>query len=373
MSGNQTWRDRFTHWRNHIIARPQFQRWAAAFPLTRAIAQKNAADLFDLCAGFVYSQILFAAVRLELFDLLNGEPLTAACVAQQKKLDVRSAQTLLEAGAALRLFERRSAGRFGLGELGAALIGNKAVIDMISHHSALYADLGDPVALLRDRPKDAALSQFWGYAAAADPTRLDDVQVAEYSALMAASQSFIADDVLDACSLAKHRHLLDIGGGEGAFVKTALARYPGLSATVFDLPAVAEKARTGFAAAGLSDRVTVIGGDFHNDALPRGADVVTLVRVLHDHDDGLAKALLRSARNVLPSGGALLIAEPMAEAQRTEARVSAYFGFYLLAMGSGRPRSAAELLGYLTLAGFRSAQIIPTIRPMLVRAIRAIV
>ena len=49
-----------------------FQRFAASFALTRPIARRRAGALFDLCAGFVYSQILFACVRLKLFDHVAG-------------------------------------------------------------------------------------------------------------------------------------------------------------------------------------------------------------------------------------------------------------------------------------------------------------
>ena len=40
------------------------------FPLTRPIARRRARELFDLCAGFVYSQVLLACVRLRLFEIL---------------------------------------------------------------------------------------------------------------------------------------------------------------------------------------------------------------------------------------------------------------------------------------------------------------
>lgn len=42
----------------------------------------------------------------------------------------------------------------------------------------------------------------------------------------------------------------------------------------------------------------------------------------------------------------------------------AYFGFYLLAMGKGRPRSAAELIAMLGAAGFTSARLVPTRMPL---------
>ena len=111
---------------------------------------------------------------------------------------------------------------------------------------------------------------------------------------------------------------------------------------LFDLPAVADRARTRFAAAGLSHRAEAIGGDFLSQSLPDGADIVSLVRVIHDHDDAAALALLRNVRRALPRDGTLLIAEPMADTAGAEAVGNAYFGFYLLAMGSGRPRTAGR-------------------------------
>ncbi len=52
--------DRWLAWRDSLIGSRTFRRWAAAFPLTRPIAQRRARGLFDLVAGFVYTQVLFA-------------------------------------------------------------------------------------------------------------------------------------------------------------------------------------------------------------------------------------------------------------------------------------------------------------------------
>ena len=79
------------------------------------------------------------------------------------------------------------------------------------------------------------------------------------------------------------------------------------------------------------------------DPLPRGADVISLVRVLHDHDDESARMLLAAIRDALPPGGAIVVAEPMAGAPGAEPMGDAYFGFYLLAMGRGRPRTMGEI------------------------------
>jgi demethylspheroidene O-methyltransferase len=174
----------------------------------------------------------------------------------------------------------------------------------------------------------------------------------------------VAGQVLDAYPLHRHRHLLDLGGGEGVFVSTALERTPNLRATLFDLPAVARAARERFARLGLSDRASAQGGDFLRDLLPRGADVVSLVRVIYDHSDGPALEILKAARRALAPGGTLLLAEPMADTAGAERMGAAYFGMYLLAMGKGRSRSVAELTRLLKAAGFERVRRRPTALPL---------
>ena len=355
--------ERVLRWRDRCLADPRFQRAAARFPPTRWIARRRARSLFDLVAGFTYSQVLLACVRLGLLELLLARPRTSAEIAAHAGLGGDATDRLIAAAIALRLVERRRGSRYGLGPLGAPLADSRAIAALVEHHAVLYADLGDPVALLRGHaPK--ALAEVWGYAAHATPGALDDARVAGYSELMTASQPLVADQVLDAFPLAGHRRLLDVGGGEGGFAIAAARRHPHLVATVFDLPAVAARAAARIEAEGLSSRVAAIGGDFVRDALPGDADVVSLVRVVHDHDDATALAILRVVHTALPDGGVLLLAEPMAGTPGAEAMGDAYFGMYLLAMGSGRPRTPEVLHALLASAGFRRSRALPTSIPL---------
>ncbi|HEX8374225.1 MAG TPA: methyltransferase, partial [Geminicoccaceae bacterium] len=198
-----------------------------------------------------------------------------------------------------------------------------------------------------------------------------DTSVAAYSALMAASQALIAEDILDAYSLTQHRRLMDVGGGEGAFLRAAARAAPDLALTLFDLAPVAERATRRFAEAGLSGRATALGGSFLTDALPLGADAISLGRVVHDHDDAAVRTLLRRVHAALPDGGTLILAEPMSDDAGPEPIADAYFGFYLLAMGSGRCRSPSELGQLLGEAGFAEIRELSTRRPLLTRLITA--
>jgi demethylspheroidene O-methyltransferase len=378
----QRLRERWRDWRHRTVARPGFQRWAAAFPLTRPVARRHARELFDLVAGFVYSQVLLACVRLRLFERLAGGPVSEAALATQLQLGDEALQRLLAAAAALELVERRPGGRVALGRLGAPLVGNPAVTAMVEHHATLYADLADPLALLQrqGRPR---MASYWPYVAYAQPdagtsqgsaepshwdppapAALPPERVAEYSALMSASQPLVTDEVLAAYDFRGHRHLLDVGGGEGSFVAAVARQAPGLRFTLFDLPAVAERAQARFALQGLAGRAQAVGGDFFRDPLPVGADLVTLVRVAFDHPDERVIALLRNVRRTLPPGGTLLLAEPMSGVPGVEAMGDAYFGMYLLAMGRGRPRTAQALTALLHTAGFAQVRRLSTRMPL---------
>ena len=360
--------DRFLAWRDRKVASRGFQRWAASFPLTRPIAQRRARGLFDLVAGFVYSQVLLACVRLNLFAVLAEGPQTVAVLAGRLLLTEDAAERLLAAAVSLQLVAHRSGGRYGLGALGAPMVGDTAISAMVEHHAALYVDLADPVALLRGQAKSTALAAYWPYAAYDKPgafvANLGAERVSEYSALMSASQPLIAEQVISSYPLTKHRVLLDVGGGEGTFLKAVALAAPHLGLMMFDLPAVAERARVSLKEAGLSHRASAFGGSFFDDALPQGADIVTLVRVLFDHSDERALAILKAARAALPADGTLLIAEPMAGTPGAEAMGDAYFGFYLLAMGKGRSRSAADLTALLHAAGFAQVRLLANDMPL---------
>ena len=327
------------------------------------MARKRAGALFDLAAGFVYSQVLTAFVALELHTLLHDAPADAASLAPAIGLPPDRTERLLAAATALRLARRRADGRYALGTRGAALIDNPGVLAMIAHHDRLYADLRDPIALLRGAPP-TALRAFWPYA---DTGPVEPEDARRYSALMDASQAMIAREVLDAYDIARHFRVLDVGGGWGAFLTQAERRAPHLRLALFDLPAVATQARARLGATA----ITAVPGDFRTDPLPHGADLITLVRVLHDHDDATVLALLRSARRALAPGGRLLIAEPMARTPGAEPAGDAYFGFYLLAMGTGRPRTPRMLRRMLRTAGFTHARLLPTHTPLLVRVLVA--
>ena len=364
-----SWKTRWVLRRNAILGSPGFQRWASRTPVVRGIARRKAAAQFDMIAGFVYAQVLAAFVESELIGFLNGQLRSLSQIAAFTQLAPDATVRLLQAGESLQISESPQIGLWTLGEAGAALSCNTGAMAMIRHHRLLYSDLTDPLALFaKDRREETELSAYWTYASKSESQE----KAADYSELMAATQPMVSQQVIDAYDFSAHRKMLDVGGGSGAFAAAILQAAPQIEVGIFDLPEVIEAAKLRFANVPLSANWALHPGSFKTNLLPEGYDLITLSRILHDHDDDVAQALLAKIYSALPTGGRLLIIEPMADSPHAKPMGHAYFGLYLWAMGSGRPRTAIELQKMLKSAGFSKTNPVRTALPIITSALVAI-
>lgn len=344
--------DRLIEFRNRLIGDPDFRRRLQRLPIIQSFADRSAEQLFQLCSGFIHSQVLFLCARLGLIELLEERDRSLAELTEATGIAEERLEKVLQAATALRVLERRADGAYRLGVLGAAQCGNAGLKALILHHDALYRDLIDPVAMASETREATRLGQYWAYASSTAPAAVDEDAVAPYSAVMGASQRMIAEQLADIRVFRRCRRLLDVGGGNGTLAMAIAERHPHLDVTIADLPAVAEIARKNAERAGLDERIAAVGLDFFEAALPTGHDALSFVRVLHDHDDAAAASLLRSAHDALAPGATLVVAEPLAASDAAGRLIDAYFSIYLLAMGQGRPRTFGELKRMLKTAGF---------------------
>ena len=340
-----------------VNASPRLYQWSRRSPLTRWVTRQRTQALFDVMAGFVHSQVLLACVRMDLFRQLQHAPASLAHLAERTGVNPAALQRLLLSAVALKLLEHRSHGRFGLGPLGVPLAMHPGIAAMVEHNDLLYGDMRDPLAFLQ-HAWQGGMADYWPYAH--DEHAADTAQgekFSDYSDLMAASQRFVGDEILATYPFAKHRCVLDVGAGKGRFACELARHAPQLEIQLFDLPPVLALAQAHIESQALSHRMRLHPGSFLHDDLPTGADLITLVRVAHDHPDDVVQALLNKIHQALPEGGMLMLAEPMAQAPsdspNAATQTDAYFHFYLLAMGAGRLRTPEELMRLMVQAGFK--------------------
>ena len=342
----------FLRFRNRLLADLRFHRLMQRFAPTRYIARQKSNQLFDLLAGFSYSQVLYACVDLKVFDHVGLAGCTASELARATGLTTDRCDMLVKAAQALLLLERR-ADRIMLGEHGAVILAQPWIMQFVEHHKFFYRDLVNPADMLRGVPVTGGLRDYWSYS---DP----NTDRAPYSDLMAASQAAVSEQVLAGFDFSPYKRFLDIGGGSGAFVRAVGNRYPHLELNVFDLPGVANLAQDVN-----PPNIQSHPGNFLHDPLPKGMDLVSLVRVVHDHDDEPILALLRNIRAAVAPGTTLLIAEPFSGNPKTARVTDAYFNFYFAAMGQGRTRSTQEIASLAQLASFGSLRVYQSRMPLI--------
>jgi O-methyltransferase domain len=134
------------------------------------------------------------------------------------------------------------------------------------------------------------------------------------------------------------QQVVDIGGNDGTFLCHLLAANPRMHGTLFDLPETVATAPSVLAGFGVQDRCSIVAGNFFEAALPRGADVYIIKRVLVGLDDAQARTLFAAVRGAMAADGRLIIAEPM----MSEGDVSSAMDLLMLVLGPGRVRTARE-------------------------------
>jgi len=192
----------------------------------------------------------------------------------------------------------------------------------------------------------------------ADPQRLDDFLHAMSGVQMG---NFVA--LAEKFDFNGYQTMTDVGGALALLSRTVAARHPHLRCTSFDLPPVAPLAQKQVDAAGLGDRVSIIGGDFFKQDLPR-ADVVTMGNILHDWNLNTKKMLIAKAFQALPPGGAFIAIENLIDDARRENAFGLMMSLnMLIETGDGFDYTGADFRQWCGEAGFKRFEHLPLAGP----------
>jgi 3-hydroxy-5-methyl-1-naphthoate 3-O-methyltransferase len=311
--------------------------------------------LMQLATSFWAFKTLATAVDMDLFTHLSASPMNAPELARWFNIEERPAEMLLTGCAALCLLDKDKDGRYRNSPLAETFLSRGAryyfggFVTMLNRR--LYSGWDKlPDAVRTNKPTtwdpDKQKSLFGG----ADPAMMGTFWQAMHSLSI-----FTARAVSEAVDFSGFRNLLDVGGGSGAYDIELCARYPNLSATVYDLPFVTEIAARKVAEAGLNGRIATHPGDFFSDPkFPAGHDVILLSMIMHDWSEADDRAILGKCYEALPANGAVVISELLVNDQKTGPAPAALMSLnMLIETVGGRNYTPAEYRAWLTDAGFR--------------------
>lgn len=145
--------------------------------------------------------------------------------------------------------------------------------------------------------------------------------------------------------------LVDVGGGNGAFLVRLLADNTQMCGIVFDRPHVVEQAQRVLDEAGVASRCRLVGGDFF-ERVPVEGDAYLLKTILHDWEDDAAATILRAIRLAMPTHGRLLVIEALLGSGNGY-DIGKLLDLNSFVLAGGVDRSVEQFEGLFRATGFR--------------------
>lgn len=295
-------------------------------------------------------QIVAAAVRFGLPEMLSDGPLSAAEVATRIGGDPGTTERFLLACGVIGLVERNADLDFALSELGACLRGdanteaNRALLNTSEGMWSRMARMHETI-VTGQPTRDANGENLYEYY------RHNPRERAWHAAAMADLSADAGDAMAQHYDFRPYAGIVDVGGSMGVLLAKILAAAPRASGTVFDLPGIVEPARQAAPAYGLGERLTFVGGSFFTDDTPKG-DLYLIKQVLCDWDDDDAARILANIYRCAPAGSRLAVIEWVRPAGPAPDEMD-IMSLCLGVVTGGRVRTEAEFVSLIERVGYR--------------------
>ncbi|MFJ6567687.1 methyltransferase [Streptomyces sp. NPDC091292] len=327
--------------------------------------------LLQLVTAGWLAQAVSAAAELGLADALAAGPRPVADIAAATGTHAPSVYRLLRACADIGLFDERDEQVFSLTELGEALrddsptsLRHFAIWTGLPAERHAWAGLADAVRTGRTAFADVLGTPVWDYMG-----DHPDVLTVFDKAMTEASRQIISP-VVAAYDFGAFSTVVDVGGGRGALLAAVLAANPATRGVLYDRPEVIASAGEPLRAAGVADRVDLVGGDFFA-SVPEGGDAYVLSNIIHDWDDDLSRRILGNCRDALADGGRVLLVEAVLPDRPRPTPTVSLMDLDMLVVAGGRQRTAAEFDTLLGRSGLKLSRIVPGGHCGVVEAVRA--
>jgi hypothetical protein len=297
--------------------------------------------LLGVLSGSWLAQACYAMVKLDVPDLLAAGPRTADDLAAASGADARVLHRLLRALATAGMLRQPSPGEFALNSVSELLrsdVPGSARGAALTQGEEVFRSFAEIMHTVRTGAPafDKVYGQpFYAYLDANPETaRLFGEGMGGHP----------VPPALSTCDFTGVGTLVDVGGGNGALLADALARYPAMRGVLLERPEALRQARSRLSE--VDGRVEFVEGSFFA-AVPAGGDAYVLARVLHNWNDERALEILRRVRVAMTPTARLLVLEEFVDASGP-----GLVDLLMLVTMEGYERTAAEYRELLTAGGF---------------------
>ncbi|MDQ6772777.1 MAG: acetylserotonin O-methyltransferase [Candidatus Dormibacteraeota bacterium] len=306
--------------------------------------------------GYRLSQALYVVATLKIPDLLQRGGRSATDLATATSTHPDRLRRVMRALAAEGVFQEDDRGDFSQTHFSAQLVGDSEARLMIVGWRMLPEIYGAFGALLHAvTTGEIAFDHVYAHPfyryLASTPRAAADYEAAMESTVEAFDEICRAYDFSDVGTI------VDVGGGQGAFLSVLLPRHPDMRGILLDKSDVVANGRRHLEAAGVAERVTVVGGDIFLE-VPAGADAYFTCTVLRCFDDDECLRILRNVRAAM-SGDARVVAVEQEVPSGRAQRPHALLDLHTMVVYGGRDRTAIEYGTLFAEAGLELVGVTP--------------
>ena len=319
--------------------------------------------IMQTATGFWASKTLLTAVELDLFTHLGEGSMTATELGTVLGLHPRGTYDFFDALVALKFLERDGDGADAkyrntpetsayLDQNSSTYIGGMPKM-MNSRLYGFWDNLGTALKTgqAQNELKNGGASMF-------DEIYANEASLGGFLDAMTGLQAGNFSQLAEKFEFGKYRTVSDIGGALALLSRIIGSRHPQLRFSSFDLPPVAPLAQQQIDAAGMTDQIRTVAGDFFRDDFPK-ADVITMGNILHDWNLDTKKMLIRKAYDALPPGGAFIVIENIIDDARRENAFGLLMSLnMLIEFGDAFDYTGADFREWCSEAGFSEFEFI---------------
>jgi hypothetical protein len=306
----------------------------------------SASVILDTVYGFRQSRVVLTAFELGIFTQLGSQSKTAPEIAAVLQTNDRATDRLLDALCAMGYLRKKN-NRFSNTTLSARFLvkGKPDYLAGLMHSSHLWKTW----STLTD-----AVRAGTSVASHAPGNNGGISWVEAFIAAMHMRAYKTAPAVVKLLDLKGVRHVLDLGGGSGAYTMAFVRAKKDIRAVIFDLPTVTPLTRRYVGAGMLSERIQTVDGDYTVDSIGHGYDLVFLSAIIHSNSIDTNRMLMRKAFDALNPNGQLVIQDHIMTEDRTGPLAGALFTLNMLVgTKSGDTFTSSEIEQWMKEAGFK--------------------